>query len=341
MVPSAAADLPEPPVPAGTDLRAYAFTPIYRARLFGSAFHARATDAEWRAGVTLWLKSQDQVPAGSLPDDDIELCRLAEFGRDMRTWRKVKAMALHGWYRCSDGRLYNSVVAEIVTEQSARMVAEQERRRAWREKKAKQRGDGQGTGDENSGDSDGDETGSSPGQTGNVPGDNALKGQGQGHRREEKNIRPPPVQDAGPGGGGGEEGPVEAMIGAVDDAIAEHFGQRRRRRHPQDRAVARGWIEQGLSAATVSGIVEPIVGKRAANGQDAPESLKFFIDAVVRALASGAVLRERMAPSSAASDPALAEASRRYTDAVTAWSRDGRQGPSPAREQFGLPPLDA
>ena len=29
-------------------------------------------------GGTLWLKSWDQVPAGSLPDDDVDLCRLAE-----------------------------------------------------------------------------------------------------------------------------------------------------------------------------------------------------------------------------------------------------------------------
>ncbi len=107
-------DLPDPPIPAGVDLQGFSFTPLYRARFFGSAFHARSTDGEWRAGVTLDLKAWDQVPAGSLPDDDIELCRLAELGRDMKTWRKVKPMALHGWYRASDGRLYNDVVAELV-----------------------------------------------------------------------------------------------------------------------------------------------------------------------------------------------------------------------------------
>lgn len=106
-----------PPTPADADLRDFAFTPFYRARLFGSMFHARANDAEWRAGVTLWLKSQDQVPAGSLPDDDTDLCRLAELGRDLKTWRKLRPMALHGWYLCSDGRLYHSVISEIVTEQ--------------------------------------------------------------------------------------------------------------------------------------------------------------------------------------------------------------------------------
>jgi len=110
-------DLPPPPVPSDADLTNFAYTPLYRARLFGSAFHAKASDAEWRGGLTLWLKSQDQRPAGSLPDDDTELCRLAELGRNLRAWRKIKSGALHGWYRCSDGRLYHKTVAETVREQ--------------------------------------------------------------------------------------------------------------------------------------------------------------------------------------------------------------------------------
>lgn len=102
---------PEPMTPPDSDLKDFPFTPIYRSRLFGSEFHANANDSEWRAGVTLWLKSWDQVPAGSLPTDDIALCRLAEFGRDMKGWQKVKARALHGWTECSDGRMYHEVVA--------------------------------------------------------------------------------------------------------------------------------------------------------------------------------------------------------------------------------------
>jgi hypothetical protein len=105
---------PKPPIPAGVDLHDFSFVPVFRSQLFRSTFHARASDAEWRAGFTLWLKSWDQMPAGSLPDDDIELCRLAEFGRDQRGWKKVKQMALHGWYKCDDGRLYHRVVAEGV-----------------------------------------------------------------------------------------------------------------------------------------------------------------------------------------------------------------------------------
>jgi hypothetical protein len=109
-------DLPDAPVPAEVDLREFGFTPMYRGRLFSSDFHANVTDAEWRAGVTLWLKSWDQVPAGSLPSDDVGLARAAEFARDLKSWRKVKSGALHGWYQCSDGRLYHKVVAEVVME---------------------------------------------------------------------------------------------------------------------------------------------------------------------------------------------------------------------------------
>jgi hypothetical protein len=134
-----AASLPEPLVPADVDLRDFPFTPMFRSRLFGSSFHARVSDAGWRAGVTLWLKSWDQVPAGTLPDDDIDLCRLAELGRDVKSWRKVKAEALWGWMKCRDGRLHHHVVAEGVMEAWTGKL-----KRAWgtdcaRIKKANQR----------------------------------------------------------------------------------------------------------------------------------------------------------------------------------------------------------
>jgi len=108
--------LPEPLTPPGCDLRDFPFLPIDIARLFGSEFHALANDSEWRAGITLWLKSFHQVPAASLPDDDVALARLAELGRDIKTWKRLRDRALHGWMKCSDGRLYHPVVAEKVQE---------------------------------------------------------------------------------------------------------------------------------------------------------------------------------------------------------------------------------
>ena len=121
-------ELPEPLTPADCDLRDFQFMPIDIVRLFNSRFHAIANDAEWRAGITLWLKSFHQVPAASIPDDDIELTRLAEFGRDVKAWKKVRAVALHGWIKCSDGRLYHPVVAEKVMESWDRRTGFKEKR---------------------------------------------------------------------------------------------------------------------------------------------------------------------------------------------------------------------
>lgn len=109
-------ELPTPLSPEDCDLRDFPFLPLDIARLFNSEFHARSNDTEWRAGVTLWLKSFHQVPAGSIPDDDVQLARLAELGRDTKTWKKIKGVALHGWIKCSDGRLYHPVVAEKAAE---------------------------------------------------------------------------------------------------------------------------------------------------------------------------------------------------------------------------------
>lgn len=122
---------PEPLTPPECDLRDFQFMPLDVARLFSSSFHARATDGEWRAGVTLWAKSWHQVPAGSLPDDDIELTRLAELGREVKAWRKLKAGALRGWVKASDGLLYHPVVAEKALE-------------AWLEKLAQRLSSGAG-----------------------------------------------------------------------------------------------------------------------------------------------------------------------------------------------------
>jgi hypothetical protein len=116
VLPFPVAGLPEPLLPATVDLRDFPYMPLEVERLFASEFHAQANDSEWRAGVTLWLKSFHQVPAASLPDDDVALARLAELGRDVRAWRRIKKKALRGWVRCGDGRLYHHVVAEKVLE---------------------------------------------------------------------------------------------------------------------------------------------------------------------------------------------------------------------------------
>lgn len=109
-------ELPDPLTPSDCDLRDFPFMPLDIVRLFNSEFHARSNDAEFRAGFTLWCKSFHQVPAGSVPDDDISLTRLSELGRDVKAWKKVREGALYGWIKCNDDRWYHPVVVEKALE---------------------------------------------------------------------------------------------------------------------------------------------------------------------------------------------------------------------------------
>lgn len=104
--------LPDPPIPASVDLRDFPYMPLDVARLRDSDLAALETAEAFRAAVLLWAAAWHQVPAGSLPDDDRVLSKLAGFGRVVAEWRKVKSGALRGFVECSDGRLYHEVVAE-------------------------------------------------------------------------------------------------------------------------------------------------------------------------------------------------------------------------------------
>jgi hypothetical protein len=119
-----------PLVPPDVSLPRLPWVPIHGMRLFDSTFFAVATPAEFRAGFCLWIKSWSQSPPGSLPNNDRELCRLAELGGDLGAWKKVKRMALRHWERCDDGRLYHPVVAELVIDSWQQL----ERRRQRTEK---------------------------------------------------------------------------------------------------------------------------------------------------------------------------------------------------------------
>lgn len=102
-----------PPVPVDADLRHYPEMPLEVARLRDSGIVLADAEA-FRCAVLLWCSSWHQVPAGSLPNDDAELCRLVGLGRDLRTWRKIKNATLRGWELFADGRLYHRVVCEKV-----------------------------------------------------------------------------------------------------------------------------------------------------------------------------------------------------------------------------------
>lgn len=136
-------DYPAPLTPPYCDLRGNEWMPYYGNRLLNSDFDAKVSDAEFRAAHNLWWSAWNQVPAASLPDDDAVLCKLAGLGRDMKSWRKVRNGALHGFVKCSDGRLYHKFLSEVAIDSYAKRLKAAEKREgdrarlaAWRAMKA-------------------------------------------------------------------------------------------------------------------------------------------------------------------------------------------------------------
>lgn len=128
--------LPAPPTPAEADLRGMSYMPFKGDRAFSSTTWIAATAEGRCAALRLWWHAfAKEVPAGSLPDDDRLLAEYAGYGVALKAWAKVKAQAMRGWFKCSDGRLYHTVVAEVVAEVWPERVKHRLQQEKWREKK--------------------------------------------------------------------------------------------------------------------------------------------------------------------------------------------------------------
>jgi hypothetical protein len=106
----------KPLTPKNCDLRDFPRMMLDITHLRSSEFDTTLDDAAWRAGVNLWMSSWHQVPAASLQNGDASLAKAAGLGRDMRSWKKVRAVAMRGWIECDDGLLYHPVIAELALE---------------------------------------------------------------------------------------------------------------------------------------------------------------------------------------------------------------------------------
>lgn len=89
------------PLAWGDKLANHEWMPLYVHQLLQSRFVAYACAKGQRAeaftAILLWCESMKQNPAGTLPDDDVELAHLAGFGADVEGWRAVREGALYGW----------------------------------------------------------------------------------------------------------------------------------------------------------------------------------------------------------------------------------------------------
>lgn len=129
----------EPLTPPTADLQDFAFMPLHVARLRDSDLASEVDpEACWYA-VLLWCASWHQLPAGSLPDNEVVLTKLCGLGRDVKTFRKHRDGAMRGFVKCSDGRLYHPVVAEQVHASWTAKLQQRWRSECARIKKANQR----------------------------------------------------------------------------------------------------------------------------------------------------------------------------------------------------------
>jgi hypothetical protein len=125
--------LPEPLVPADCDLRGLPFMPLYGDRLFASETWISATPEAKVAALRLWWHAYSrEIPASSLPDNDVLLADYAGYGVAIKAWLKIKPSAMRGWVMCADGRWYHPVVAELTKEAWAARVSNRERQRKFR-----------------------------------------------------------------------------------------------------------------------------------------------------------------------------------------------------------------
>lgn len=99
-----ACDHPEPLVPADADVRGFKDMPLDVSRLVDSTVWISLTPVGQAASINLWMRAWNQVPAGSLPDNDRVLEHFSMVGAE---WAEVRDAVLSKWVKCSDGRLYH------------------------------------------------------------------------------------------------------------------------------------------------------------------------------------------------------------------------------------------
>lgn len=131
--------LPAPLTPPDCNLRGLPFMPLHTERLLDSDMMALSTGEEFKTALRLWCKSWNQEPAASLPDDDRILAHLA--GKEQPAWRKVKDMALRGFVKCADGRLYHPVIAAEAIKAMAKREEHQAAKEGDNDRKREERED--------------------------------------------------------------------------------------------------------------------------------------------------------------------------------------------------------
>lgn len=234
VLPLSVAQLPEPLVLPGTDLTDYPYMPLYLERLRRSKAWLRAKRRPELGFymLNLWAWSWHEIPASSVEDDDDVLADAAMC--DPALWDEVRDEVMRGWVKCSDGRLYHPIVAELVHDVIAGKQKASGKGREMAEKRWGKRRGGADAGAPDAGDMLQQCTSMPPALLGDAKGDGEREG-------DERETSPSGFSDEKPSGSGSARA-REAP--ACADATPL----------PQDFRVVQEWIEEARRQRVALGL---------------------------------------------------------------------------------------
>jgi hypothetical protein len=128
--------------------------------------HVVEVSFRWTMDAFVRMDRQQSIRQPGL--HDTARAELAEFGRDLKAWKKVKEGAMRGWIKCSDGKLHHAVVAEGVLHAWERRFASTKKAKAAASKRW----------------GDKDAQADAPAVPGAMPRDAKRKGEGEGREKE-------------------------------------------------------------------------------------------------------------------------------------------------------------
>lgn len=275
-----AADLPEPPLPTDLDLSSLEYMPLVIMKLRRSKAWLKAKRRPELGFymMNLWMVAWTEKPAASLDDDDDVLADAAMC--DPCRWEEVRELAMHGFYKCSNGRLYHP----FLVEQAEKAL---EKRLKWREKKKGQRTESPVCPPDVPGDTEGTDVGINennsnvPGDNSNVPrdiggtlvnfaGDKPLRdGTGRESKEREESTAAAPESETAPTvtQADADAGRTDADVMEEARAIARAFGNAldavygksamRTQNVTDEMHVARSWVlDVGMTAPMAGAIFE-------------------------------------------------------------------------------------
>lgn len=129
--------LPEPYAPAGVDLRKKPFMPLYGHILIGSkAWNLAPLEARGPMLQLWWHAFSQQVPAGTLPDDDADWQLGAGLGAAPEVWERCRHRIMAGWVKCSDGRWHHKFLADLIHDLVGKRKIKAAEMRDYRDRKS-------------------------------------------------------------------------------------------------------------------------------------------------------------------------------------------------------------